>query len=85
MQALSHIGFDGVISIELEDVPGVSRGREAMHGAYRSTVSAGEAFDHENALSLAYLKEICGRLGIGGGDYATFGTPRENTDYRWWQ
>lgn len=64
MFALKDTGFDGVISIELEDVPGVSRGRAAMHGAYAQTEDAGAAFDHENALSLAYLHEICQRLDI---------------------
>jgi len=64
MRALSDVGFDGVISIELEDVPGVSRGRAAMHGAYGDTVHANDAFDTENAASLAYLKDICTRLGI---------------------
>ncbi len=64
MRALKEVGFDGVISIELEDVPGVSRGRAAMHGAYGQSVNAGEAFDAENVASLAYLKEICQRLEI---------------------
>jgi sugar phosphate isomerase/epimerase len=64
MRSLLEIDFDGVISIELEDVPGVSRGRAAMHGAYGHSVNAGEAFDHENAAALDYLKGICRRLNI---------------------
>jgi sugar phosphate isomerase/epimerase len=64
MQALKAVGFDGVISIELEDVPGVSRGRAAMHGAYGAAVNAGEAFDAENVASVAYLRDMCDRLGI---------------------
>jgi sugar phosphate isomerase/epimerase len=64
LQALKDVGFDGVISIELEDVPGVSRGRAAAHGAYNYTESASEAFDQENVMSVNYLKNICDRLDI---------------------
>ena len=64
MRALKEVDFDGVVSIELEDVPGVSRGRAAMHGAYGQTVNASDVFDQENVASLTYLKDICGRLGI---------------------
>ena len=35
-QALKDVGYDGVISIELEDVPGVSRGpNSSAPGVYR--------------------------------------------------
>ena len=64
MRALKDVGFAGVISIELEDVPGVSRGRTSLHGAYGHSVSAGEAFDRENVASVTYIKGICERLGI---------------------
>jgi sugar phosphate isomerase/epimerase len=64
MRALHEIGFDGVISIELEDVPGVSRGRAAQHGGYGELAFAGEAFDAENVASVAYIREICHRLHI---------------------
>ena len=64
MRALRDVGFDGVISIELEDVPGVSRGPAALHGGYGAATFAGEAFDHENILSVAYIREICNRLQI---------------------
>jgi sugar phosphate isomerase/epimerase len=64
LEALKDVGFDGVISIELEDVPGVSRGRAAMHGAYGQAVNAGDAFDQENVASVKYLKDMCDRLGI---------------------
>jgi sugar phosphate isomerase/epimerase len=62
--ALRDVGFDGVISIELEDVPGVSRGRAALHGSYGEAAFAGEAFDDENRASVAYLRAICDRLHI---------------------
>lgn len=64
MQALQDVGFDGVISIELEDVPGVSRGRAAQHGGYSYAENATDAFDAENVASVAYIREICDRLGI---------------------
>ena len=54
LAALQETGYDGVVSIELEDVPGVGRpGRPAT-----------AAFDAENSLSLGYLGEICAGLGI---------------------
>ncbi len=64
MRALKEVGFDGVISIELEDVPGVSRGLAASHGGYSHTVVATDAFDQENAASVAYIRDICTKLGI---------------------
>lgn len=64
MRALKSVGFDGVISIELEDVPGVSRGRAALHGGYGEAAFAGEAFDKENVASVKYIREICDRLNI---------------------
>ena len=64
MKALKDVGYNGVISIELEDVPGVSRGVAATHGAYGAAVFAGNAFDQENVAALNYLKGICERLEI---------------------
>ena len=64
MRALHEVGFDGVISIELEDVPGVSRGRAAQHGGYGESAFAGEAFDQENIASVDYIRAICDRLHI---------------------
>jgi len=54
LQALHAVGYDYVLSIELEDVAGVAR-------AGRS--SAAE-FDQEVLLAKAYLTELCGELGI---------------------
>jgi sugar phosphate isomerase/epimerase len=64
MRALQEVGFDGVISIELEDVPGVSRGVAAQHGGYGAAAFAGEAFDRENVASVQYIRDICERLSI---------------------
>ncbi len=55
MVALQDIGFTGVISIELEDVPGTARAHDGVATA---------AFDQEMALTLAYITAICDDLGI---------------------
>lgn len=54
LQALHEVGFDGVISIELEDVPGVATSREA----------AGPAFEEEMRRSRDYLLEAGDGLGF---------------------
>ena len=54
LQGLKEVGFDGVISIELEDVPGVSRADR----------TATAEFDRENQLSKAYLASLCQELDI---------------------
>lgn len=62
--ALRDVGFDGVISIELEDVPGVSRRVPLPSGVVRSDVSAEDAFDRENIASVTYLRAIAEELGL---------------------
>ena len=62
--ALRDTGYDGVISIELEDVPGVSRGASPVPGVVKEKRSATEEFDRENVLAMEYLKGICARLNI---------------------
>jgi sugar phosphate isomerase/epimerase len=64
MRALKDVGYDGVISIEIEDAPGVSRGRLFGHGVYKGHEVATEAFDRENILTLKYFEDICDRLDI---------------------
>jgi sugar phosphate isomerase/epimerase len=54
LEALRDVGYDYVISIELEDVPGVS------HRGHLST----EALDREVLLSVAYISELCQQVGI---------------------
>lgn len=54
LKALQDVDYDGVISIELEDVPGVSRpGQEST-----------SALDQEVVLSRQYLEELCKELDI---------------------
>lgn len=62
--ALEAVGFDGVISIELEDVPGVSRRVPIPSGAVRHGESAPDAFDRENVASVRYLREIAEEIGL---------------------
>src|SRR4051794_830088 len=62
--ALRDVSFDGVISIELEDVPGVSRRAPIPSGAVRSGESAQAAFDRENVASVRYLREVADELGL---------------------
>jgi sugar phosphate isomerase/epimerase len=54
LQALQAVGYDYVLSIELEDVPGVA------HAGQPSTA----AFDRENLLAKEYLTGLCDELGI---------------------
>jgi sugar phosphate isomerase/epimerase len=54
LQALQAVGYDYVLSIELEDVPGVA------HAGQTST----PAFDQENLTAKAYLTQLCQELGI---------------------
>ncbi|MBW7882074.1 MAG: TIM barrel protein, partial [Caldilineaceae bacterium] len=64
MRALQETGFNGVISIELEDVPGVARGQADVPGVYKGNWDATAAFVQENQIAVAYLKGICATLGI---------------------
>jgi sugar phosphate isomerase/epimerase len=63
-QALKDVGYDGVISMELEDVPGVSRGPNSnAPGVYRN-VTATDEFVAETVAGANYLKDICRQLDI---------------------
>lgn len=54
LQALYDVGYDNVLSIELEDVPGVA------HAGVEST----PALDREVLLARSYLTELCQAVGI---------------------
>jgi len=63
-QALKDVGYEGVISIELEDVPGVSRGpNSTAPGVYRNPTATDE-FVAETVAGMNYLKAICRDLDI---------------------
>ncbi len=63
-EALKEVGYDGVVSIELEDVPGVSRGPNSnAPGVYRN-ITATDEFVAETVAAMNYLKDICKEVGI---------------------
>jgi sugar phosphate isomerase/epimerase len=63
-QALKDIGYDGVVSIELEDVPGTSRGpNSTAPGVYRNPTATDE-FVAETVAAMKYLQGICKDIGI---------------------
>lgn len=64
MKALKDVNFDGVVSMELEDVPGVSRGAADVPGVYKGNIDATEEFDIENKKAIDYIRGICEQLGI---------------------
>lgn len=61
--ALKEVGYDGVVSIELEDVPGVSRGKGDAPGVYRNPTATDE-FVAETVAGRDYLIAICNEIGI---------------------
>ncbi len=64
MRALKETGFDGTISIELEDVPGVARGQAEVPGVYKGNWDATDAFEEENRKAMAYIKGVAADLGV---------------------
>ncbi|MEX0851999.1 MAG: sugar phosphate isomerase/epimerase family protein [Bauldia sp.] len=63
-QALKDVGYDGVVSIELEDVPGVSRGPNTNAPGVFRNVTATDEFVAETVAGMNYLKGICKEVGI---------------------
>lgn len=55
LSAMQDCGFEGVVSIELEDVPGTAAAHDGVASA---------AFDHEMALTLEYMLVLCRELQI---------------------
>ncbi len=64
MQALKEVSFKGVISIELEDVAGVSRGSRQVPGAAKYNPDASPEFEFECVAGMNYIKDICKELSI---------------------
>jgi sugar phosphate isomerase/epimerase len=66
--ALRDVGYDGHLSLELEDVPGVSRGEgaQSLPASLRDEPAETRvaSFDRENLLSLEYLQTVARRNGI---------------------
>ena len=63
-EALKEVGYDGVVSIELEDVPGVSRGPNSNAPGVFRNVTATDEFVAESVAGMDYLKGICREVGI---------------------
>jgi sugar phosphate isomerase/epimerase len=64
LEALKNVGFDGVVSLEFEDVPGVSRGHANVPGIYHGNDVASEGFEQEYKLALEYLTGIANEVGL---------------------
>jgi sugar phosphate isomerase/epimerase len=64
MVALSDIGYDYVVSLEFEDIPGVSRGINPQAGAYKPNVVATPEVDREYRLALQYVTDLAHAAGL---------------------
>jgi sugar phosphate isomerase/epimerase len=64
LRALKEVGYDGVISLEFEDVPGVSRGLRDVPGVYKGNTDATRELDREYVLALEYLTDLAKGLGM---------------------
>jgi sugar phosphate isomerase/epimerase len=64
MKALKDIGYDGVVSLEFEDIPGVSRGTRPQAGAYQANTEASPAVDREYLIALEYLTGLAQEAGL---------------------
>jgi sugar phosphate isomerase/epimerase len=64
LQALKDVGFDGVISLEFEDIPGVSRGTANVPGVYKGNDEATEGFVDEYKIALGYLTGLAQHVGL---------------------
>ena len=65
LRNLKNTGFDGVISLEFEDVPGVSRSPfRDVPGVYKGNDEATEEFVEEYKIGLAFLTELATKVGL---------------------
>ena len=62
--ALKETGYDGVVSVELEDVPGTSRGPTSTAPGLFRHATATEQFVRETVLARKYLEGVCRNVGI---------------------
>jgi sugar phosphate isomerase/epimerase len=68
LQALKDVGYSGVISLEFEDVPGVSRGHANVPGVYKGNSDATEEFVDEYKIALDYLTGLANQVGLSVAD-----------------
>jgi sugar phosphate isomerase/epimerase len=64
LRALKDVGYDGVVSLEFEDVPGVSRAQAQVSGAYKGNAVASEGFENEYKVALDFLSDIAREVGV---------------------
>ncbi|HUB71510.1 MAG TPA: sugar phosphate isomerase/epimerase family protein [Acidimicrobiales bacterium] len=64
MVALKDVGYDGVVSLEFEDIPGVSRGTQVQAGAYGRNDEASPEVDREYKLALEFLTDLALKAGL---------------------
>lgn len=64
LQAFKDVGYDGVISIELEDVPGVAKGPGHFGPGMFKNAPASDEFVAESVAGMDYLKQLCREIGI---------------------
>jgi sugar phosphate isomerase/epimerase len=62
--ALKSIGYEGVVSLEFEDVPGVSRGVRNVPGVYKGNTVATAELDKEYTLALEYMTDLAKSAGF---------------------
>lgn len=62
--ALKAVGYEGVVSLEFEDVPGVSRGARNVPGVYKGNTVATPELDTEYTLALEYLSGLAKGAGF---------------------
>jgi sugar phosphate isomerase/epimerase len=64
LRALKDVGYDGVVSLEFEDVPGVSRAQAQVSGAYKGNAVASDGFENEYKVALDFLSDIAREVGV---------------------
>lgn len=64
MQALKDTNFNGTVSLEFEDIPGVSRGVCKVPGVYTDNVEATPEFEREYTTALVYLTGLAHEVGL---------------------
>lgn len=64
LRALKDIDYQGVVSLEFEDVPGVSRPERTVPGVYRGNEVATEEFEREYVIALEYLTALAKEVGL---------------------
>jgi sugar phosphate isomerase/epimerase len=64
MQALKDVDYQGVVSLEFEDIPGVSRGEADVPGVFKGNAIATDGFEAEYKVALEYLTDIARGVGL---------------------